>query len=37
MRARIKRHRQERDRIWETLEEPIDIANLIRTHSDRRP
>ncbi len=34
MRARIKRHRQERDRIWETLEEPIDIANLIRTHSE---
>ena len=34
MRTRIERHRQERDRIWETFEEPVDIANLIRTHSD---
>lgn len=33
MRARIERHRQERDKAWETLEEPIEIAALIRRHS----
>ena len=34
MRARIERHRTERDRTWETLEEPLAIADLIRTYSD---
>jgi adenosylcobinamide kinase/adenosylcobinamide-phosphate guanylyltransferase len=33
MRARIERHRRERDEAWETLEEPLEIAALIRRHS----
>ena len=33
MHDRIERHRQERDPSWETLEEPIEIANLIQIHS----
>jgi adenosylcobinamide kinase/adenosylcobinamide-phosphate guanylyltransferase len=34
MRARIERHQEERDATWDTLEEPVGIANLIRRHSD---
>jgi adenosylcobinamide kinase/adenosylcobinamide-phosphate guanylyltransferase len=34
MRARIERHQEERDATWDTLEEPVGIANLIRSHSD---
>ena len=33
MRARIERHQQERGDAWATLEEPIEIAALIRRHS----
>jgi len=34
MHARIERHQEERDATWETLEEPTEIADLIRAHSD---
>jgi len=34
MRARIERHQAERDATWETLEEPTEIADHIRAHSD---
>ncbi len=33
MRARIDRHRRERDAGWETIEEPLDIAAVIGQHS----
>jgi adenosylcobinamide kinase/adenosylcobinamide-phosphate guanylyltransferase len=36
MDARIKRHRRERDKSWETFEEPIEIAALIREHNAPR-
>ena len=34
MRARIERHKEERDQTWETIEEPLEIAALIRRHSE---
>jgi adenosylcobinamide kinase/adenosylcobinamide-phosphate guanylyltransferase len=34
MRARVERHKLERDQTWETLEEPLAIADLIHTCSD---
>jgi len=34
MRIRIERHKAERDRRWETLEEPLEIAALISRHSE---
>lgn len=33
MRARVDRHRQERDATWETIEEPLAIAAIVRQHS----
>jgi len=33
MRARVERHQLERDKGWETVEEPLDIAGLIQQHS----
>ena len=36
MRARIEWHQQERDAGWETVEEPLDIAGIIRRHSRPR-
>lgn len=33
MRERVSRHRQERGAAWNTLEVPIDIADIIRAHS----
>lgn len=33
MRARVERHRETRDATWETIEEPIDIAAVIRLQS----
>ena len=36
MDARIARHRRERDKDWETFEEPLEIAALIRDHSAPR-
>ena len=33
MRARVERHQGERDAGWETVEEPLDIASIIRHHS----
>jgi adenosylcobinamide kinase/adenosylcobinamide-phosphate guanylyltransferase len=34
MRARIERHKAERDQTWETIEEPLEIAALIRNHTE---
>lgn len=36
MRARIDRHRRERDAGWETIEEPLDIAAVIEHRSASR-
>jgi len=33
MHARVERHRQERDATWETIEEPLEIAAIVRQHS----
>jgi adenosylcobinamide kinase/adenosylcobinamide-phosphate guanylyltransferase len=33
MRARVERHQEERDAGWETVEEPLAIAGIIRRHS----
>jgi adenosylcobinamide kinase / adenosylcobinamide-phosphate guanylyltransferase len=33
MRDRIARHRQERQDVFTTMEEPFDVANLITTHA----
>jgi len=33
MQARVKRHQQERDATWTTLEVPVDLAGAIRKHS----
>jgi adenosylcobinamide kinase/adenosylcobinamide-phosphate guanylyltransferase len=34
MRDRVERHKMERDRTWETHEVPLEIAALIRSHSE---
>lgn len=36
MRARVARHQAERGERWETLEEPLAVARLIRRHSHPR-
>ena len=33
MRAKIRRHQQERPKHWRTVEEPIDLARVLITHS----
>ena len=33
MQIRIERHRQERDAAWETIEEPLEIADIARRQS----
>jgi len=33
MQIRIERHRQERDLAWETIEEPLEIADIVRQHN----
>lgn len=35
MRARIARHRQERGNVWQTFEEPYDIAGLVREQASQ--
>ena len=35
MRARIERHRRERDASWETLEVPLDLAGTLEAHNAR--
>ncbi len=35
MRARIERHRRERDASWETLEVPLELAAALETHNAR--
>lgn len=34
MRARIARHQAERGSEWTTIEEPLDLAGVLRTHRD---
>jgi len=33
MQTRIERHRQERDATWDTIEEPLEIADIVQQHS----
>jgi adenosyl cobinamide kinase/adenosyl cobinamide phosphate guanylyltransferase len=34
MAARIARHQGERDRTWRTIEEPLDVAGILRGERD---
>jgi adenosylcobinamide kinase / adenosylcobinamide-phosphate guanylyltransferase len=33
MRAKIRRHQQERPKHWRTVEEPVDLARVLATHA----
>ena len=35
MRAKIRRHQQERPKHWRTLEEPLDLAGVLVTHAPK--
>jgi adenosylcobinamide kinase/adenosylcobinamide-phosphate guanylyltransferase len=35
MRAKIRRHQQERPKHWRTVEEPVDLARIFATHASQ--